>query len=436
MSSDKEMKIVKSSAGQGLVPRLRFPEFLEAGEWEVDTFAEIIEVVDGDRGTNYPKAHEFSNTGYCLFLNAKNVTKNGFKFEDLQFITKEKDSILRKGKLQRNDIVLTTRGTIGQFAYFSDDISYNNMRINSGMVILRIKVKKINADYLYTFSKSRILRVHIKNTAFGNAQQQLTVAEIKKFRLYYPKLEEQQKIANCLSSLDDLISAETQQLATLKAHKKALMQQLFPAEGETVPQLHFPEFFGAGEWEEKILKNITSSIFDGTHQTPTYTQEGIPFYSVENLVSGNKNKFISREDYIVSTSKNKPAKGDILLTRIGKIGYSQVVTWEHEFSIYVTLAVIKQSELFDSYYLHYFFQSARYQSEIFKNSLLNAVPCKINMNSLRNTHILLAQYKEQQKIAACLSSLDDLITAQTQKINTLKQHKKGLMQQLFPQVET
>ncbi len=210
-------------------PRLRFPEFQDAGEWEVDSFDELVEVVDGDRGVNYPKAEEFSRSGFCLFLSAKNVTKTGFKFEEMQFVSKERDAVLRKGKLKRADVVLTTRGTVGQFAYYSEDIPYENIRINSGMVILRIKTKKIAPDYLYNFTGSEVLSFHIKNIAFGNAQQQLTVSEIKKFQLNYPKPDEQQRIANCLTSLDDLIAAQSQKLNALKTHKQGLMQQLFPS---------------------------------------------------------------------------------------------------------------------------------------------------------------------------------------------------------------
>jgi type I restriction enzyme S subunit len=198
------------------------------------------------------------------------------------------------------------------------------------------------------------------------------------------------------------------------------------------PKLRFPEFREAKEWEEKSMEQISPSIFDGTHQTPTYTDIGIPFFSVENLVSGNKNKFISKEDKLSATNKNKPEKGDILITRIGKIGFSAIVDWEYEFSIYVTLAVIKKSDLFDSYYLHCYIQSDRYQKEIQSKSLLNAVPCKINMEELRKTKVLIPKKNEQQKIAATLSSLDDLIAAQSEKIKALQSHKKGLMQQLFP----
>jgi len=199
-----------------------------------------------------------------------------------------------------------------------------------------------------------------------------------------------------------------------------------------VPKLRFPEFRDAGPWEVKRLGEVSPAIFDGTHQTPKYTESGVPFFSVENIVSGIKNKFISKEDYLEATKKNKPEKGDILLTRIGKIGVSAIVDWDYEFAIYVTLAVIKKSDQFIPYYLHLYFQSERYQTEIHRRSLPNAVPCKINMDELKKTEVLLPSLPEQQKIADCLSSLDELIELQSKKLEALKAHKKGLMQKLFP----
>lgn len=198
-----------------------------------------------------------------------------------------------------------------------------------------------------------------------------------------------------------------------------------------VPTLRFPEFTNMGNWKIEILSNISSSIFDGIHQTPKYVNDGIPFYSVENIVSNKKNKYISEEDYLLYSSTNKVGKGDILISRIGTIGKSVVVNWDYRFYIYVTLAAIRKTDKFNSYFLSFFFQSEFYQKEILSKSLLNAVPCKINMEELRKTRILLPETREQQKIADCLSSLDDLIEATAQKVETLKEHKKGLMQRLF-----
>ena len=113
-----------------------------------------FEIIDGVRGKNYPKQHEFSDSGYCMFLSATNVTSNGFEFSQCQFITEQKDNVLRKGKLQRDDVVLTTRGTIGNTAYFNSSVSHDYMRINSGMVILRCNKEDILPAYLYHFLRS------------------------------------------------------------------------------------------------------------------------------------------------------------------------------------------------------------------------------------------------------------------------------------------
>jgi len=98
-----------------------------------------IEIIDGDRGVNYPKQEEFFENEYCLFLNTGNVTQEGFNFNSCSFITKQKDDVLRKGKLKRKDVIITTRGTIGNATYYSDSIPFNQIRINSGMIILRAK---------------------------------------------------------------------------------------------------------------------------------------------------------------------------------------------------------------------------------------------------------------------------------------------------------
>ena len=129
-----------------------------------------LEIIDGDRGKAYPKQDELFDSGHCIFLNGNNVTKYGFNFSECQFITEEKDNFLRKGKLICHDVVLTTRGTIGNAAYFKPDIPYENIRINSGMVIFRCDKNNLIPDFLYYFLRSKLFHNQVQSLRSGVAQ--------------------------------------------------------------------------------------------------------------------------------------------------------------------------------------------------------------------------------------------------------------------------
>lgn len=143
---------------------------------------QLAEIIDGDRGKNYPQQNEFSNTGYCVFLNTGNVTASGFVFDNTQFISREKDESLRKGKLRRGDIVYTTRGTVGNAGYYSERIPFENIRINSGMVILRCRNQLVDTRFFYQILKSDHYRPYFKKFCTGSAQPQLP---IKNFSMLY-----------------------------------------------------------------------------------------------------------------------------------------------------------------------------------------------------------------------------------------------------------
>ncbi|RKV49228.1 type I restriction endonuclease subunit S [Helicobacter pylori] len=185
-------------------------------------------------------------------------------------------------------------------------------------------------------------------------------------------------------------------------------------------------------WQRVRLGDI-AHIFDGTHQTPQYTHYGVAFFSVENIVSDKPSKFISQQDYLTATNQNRPEYNDILLTRIGTIGVSKVVNWNYPFSIYVTLAVIKQSKYFNSYYLHYFIQSNFFQKELKNNSLLQAIPCKINMNELKKCEVILPPLDEQIAIANILSDLDHYLCSLDALILKKESVKKALSFELLSQ---
>lgn len=197
-----------------------------------------VTVVDGDRGKKYPNGDDFQDAGYCLFLNAKNVTKDGFRFEECQFITEDKHLQLRKGILKRDDLVITTRGTIGNIAAYTPDIPFNVIRINSGMVIIRNVGNYFITEFLAIIINSPVVEKQIKMMSFGSAQQQLTVSILNDLHLPIPTKEEQKTIATIFSNINNVLNTSTTHLASPQHLKKGLMQDLLTG------KVRVPELFG------------------------------------------------------------------------------------------------------------------------------------------------------------------------------------------------
>ena len=271
-------------------------------EWKKVKLGEITQIIDGDRGKNYPKNNEFSNVGYCLFLNTGNVTKEGFTFENNQFISKEKDNLLRKGKIQRGDLILTTRGTVGNIGFYDNHIKYDNIRINSGMVILRVIKDIVDAQFLYQLIRGNECRTYIKSFCTGSAQPQLPIKNLSQIDIKIPHLLTQHRIATILSRYDSLIENYQKQIKLLEEAAQRLYKEWFV-------DLHFPGYEttkiidGVPDgWEKKKVGDITPiktgkkdanfGTSDGAYPFFTCSQEPIkaPSYSFDTsavILAGN-----------------------------------------------------------------------------------------------------------------------------------------------------
>ena len=284
-----------------------------------------IEIIDGDRGVNYPKQNEFYDIGYCLFLNAKNVTKDGFDFNEKSFISREKDNLLRKGKLVRNDIVLTTRGTVGNVAFYNNRVPFNNIRINSGMVILRAKQSEYLPEFVYWMFRSNYIQDQINALKTGSAQPQLPITIMRTIKVLKPKLCEQKVIAATLSALDDMIELNNQINKTLEEMAQAIFKSWF---------VDF-EPFRDGEFEESELglipkgwrvgaiDDVLSEIETGNRPKGGVAgvESGIPSIGAENVLGlgkydYSKEKYVSEEFYN-SMKKGKLKDWDVLLYKDG-----------------------------------------------------------------------------------------------------------------------
>ena len=414
-------------------PKLRFKEF--DGDWTSSDFSKAsVQIIDGDRGFNYPKSDDFYDDEFCLFLNAGNVTKQGFNFENTQFITKNKDSSLRKGKLERNDLVITTRGTVGNVAYFNDSVSFKNMRINSGMVIARCQ-KNVLADFINQFLNSDLFEKWLDKNAFGSAQPQLTVKLLNSIDLNYPSKPEQTKIASFLSAVDEKISQLTQKHQLLSQYKQGMMQKLFSQ------QIRFKADDGSefGEWDVIELGTAT----DVTKLAGYEFTKHIVYKDSGNLIAlrglNVKNNKLDLSDvkYIDDSDlkmlgRSKLYIDDLIFTYVGTIGDVALIQENEKFYLAPNVARIRANKelLNPVYLLQYFNETSFRRNEIEKYIATSSQPA-LSMTNIRKFHIAKPCLDEQTKIANLLSAIDQKVEVVAQQIEQAKIWKKGLLQQMF-----
>ena len=230
-----------------------------------------------------------------------------------------------------------------------------------------------------------------------------------------PKVAEQQQIGMYFQSLDHLITLHQRKCEETKKLKKYMLQKMFPQNGQTVPEIRFAGFTDA--WEQRKLGDLVG-IYDGVHQTPDYQDSGIMFLSVENIATLKSEKYISEEaferDYNVY-----PEKGDILMTRIGDVGTTNVVETAEKVAFYVSLALLKPNGI-DSYFLSNAMKTNDFQKGLRERTLVTAIPQKINKDEIGKINIFITNNdEEQKKIGAYFSSLDHLITLHQCKCHLL-----------------
>lgn len=188
---------------------------------------DLVEFIDGDRGKNYPTFDEFTATGYCLFLNASNVTSTGFNFDTCMFVTEEKDKVMNKGHLLPYDIVLTSRGTLGNVALYDKHIKYKNVRINSGMLIIRPKTQRLSTYFIYVLLRSSYMKAAIEQFRSGSAQPQLPIKDLQRITFEIPESDDVLcALHNQFKSIEEQISLNKREMDSLNELSGALLTEL------------------------------------------------------------------------------------------------------------------------------------------------------------------------------------------------------------------
>jgi type I restriction enzyme S subunit len=437
MSRNTITTATEDEATHALVPKLRFPEFLGAEGWQVRPLSEFI--LSLDAGVSVNSGDRPALKGEVGVLKTSAVTYGVFEAKENKLVSNEIETQRLKEPVCRNTIIISRMNTpdlVGANAYV--EYSIDNLFLPDRLWAAKPK-SSASMRFLSYILGSPNGRAALRKLAKGSSgsMKNITKPDVLGLLFMAPLLPEQQKIAECLNSVDDLMAAQSRKVDTLKTHKKALMQQLFPREGETQPQLRFPEFESAKAWQRQRISNLLSKVSDSVTVEPdgVYREIGIRSHGKgifhKDLSSGkqigSKRVFsVVRDAFVVNIVF--AWEQAIATTSIAEEG----MIASHRFPMYVALAGRCHVN-----YVKYFFLT-----KTGKYLLGLASPGGAGRNrtlgqkEFEKLEIILPQeVDEQMRIADCLSSIDALISLESQKLEALKAHKKGLMQQLFPSLE-
>ena len=274
----------------------------------------------------------------------------------------------------------------------------------------------------YCFTKT-----NIESLLVGGGRAKLNANIMMSIDLTVPSFNEQVELGRMFYELDNLITLHQRKYDKLVNIKKSMLEKMFPKNSSNMPEIRFKGFTDA--WEQRKLSELCN-IYDGTHQTPNYKDSGIMFLSVENIKDLSSNKYISYEDF-KKIFKVYPEKNDILMTRIGDIGTTNIVKENSLKAYYVSLALLKCRSI-NPYYLNFAIKSDYVQNGLKLRSLLTAIPMKINKDQIGKVDINYPiDPEEQSNIGKLFDNLDNLITLHQRKLEKLNQIKKSLLEKMF-----
>lgn len=397
-------------------PKIRFKGFDDA--WEQRKLGDVCSRVQGNDGRmKLPTLTISASNGWM---------KQEDRFSGNIAGKEQKNyTLLHKGELSYNhgNSKLAKYGTVFSLQSYEEALVprvYHSFKVEEG-----------NTDFIeYYFATKlpdRELGKLISSGARMDGLLNIGYKEFMGIQLLFPKTKEQECIANYFRNLDHLITLHQRKCDQMKELKKYMLTKMFPQNGAKVPEIRFDGFID--DWEQRKLGDLVG-IYDGVHQTPEYQDSGIMFLSVENIATLKSEKYISKEAF-ERDYKVYPEKGDILMTRIGDVGTTNVVETAKKVAFYVSLALLKPNGI-NSYFLSNAMKTNAFQKGLRERTLVTAIPQKINKDEIGKIDIFITNNDvEQQKIGAYFSTLDHLITLHQSKCENLKNLKEYMLRNMF-----
>lgn len=420
-------------APAALVPKLRFPEFRGGSKWPQHELGGIAVIL---KGKGIAKADLDPNGPQACIRYGELYTRYGETIREAISRTNVPASELFLSR--PDDVIIPSSGETKIDIAKASCVLAGNIALGGDLNVIRSKLNGTFLSYYLNGPK----RLDIAKVAQGDTVVHLYPHQLEKLHIAVPSPAEQKKIAECLSSVDELMAAQARKVDALKTHKKGLMQQLFPRESETQPRLRFPEFQNAGKWEQKRV-DAQGDVLAGKALAVNAPGPLRPYLRTKNVLDGT----IDLSDVLrmpmtdAEFSRFEILDGDVLLNEgqsLGLVGRTSI--YRGQFG--GRCAMQNQLLRFRAYPTTCPEFAAQAFRQCQKDGTFAGIATQTtsvaHLGSSRFSALALAwppSLAEQQRIASCLSSLDARITAETQKLEALKTHKKGLMQQIFPSQE-
>ena len=395
------------------IPKLRFPEF--SGEWEEKKLGDIASF---SKGKGYTK-NDLVNDGSPIILYGRMYTKYETVISDIDtFVNLQAGSIISKG----GEIIVPASGETAEEISRASVVKNKGIILGGDLNIISLQKDKYNPEFFALTISSGTSQKRLSKLAQGKSVVHLHNEDLSGLQIKVPTLAEQQKIADFLSNVDSIITAETKILNTLQKKKKALMQKLF------TQQLRFKSADGKDfpAWKEKKLGDVCETYSGGTPKSGTAEYYGgeIPFIR-SGEISSNKTELFLTEKGMENSSAKMVSKGDILYALYGaNSGLCSISKIDGAINQAILCIKTKENKRFLCNYL-------QYQREYFYSTYLQGGQGNLSGKLVESFIIPLPCLAEQQKIADCLSSMDSLIQTQQKVVTTWQQRKKALLQQMF-----
>ncbi len=404
------------------VPKLRFPGFTE--DWEQRKFTYLLDKKEGIRrgpfGSALKKSSFVKESKYTVYEQQNAIYD---RFDNRYNITKEKFDELYKFQLTPGDFIMSGAGTIGRIARVPTGIKAGVF--NQALIRFKIDETLVDSEYFLEWIRSEGMQKEFTKANPGSAMVNLVpMSEVKEWEVLLPTKDEQYKIGSLLSKISSLITLHQRKLENLKLKKKALLQKLFPKNGEQFPELRFPGFTDA--WEQRKLGDLAKVEMDKRIYKEQTSAEGeIPFYKIGTF-GGKADSYISEDLYNEYTRKYPhPKEGDILISASGSIGRTVVYHGEKAYFQDSNIVWLNHNGALNNEFLLQFY------SRVIWAGLEGSTIKRLYNKNILETEINVPDIREQKNIGEFFTQVDNLITLHQRKLEHLQLQKKALLQQMF-----